>query len=166
MSADKNNDDEMEFEYKTVDERTAHKEAQEPADNDEAEAVQESAESDDEQTAGAQPENETEAEAEADVPPEGDFDQQQAAEQMMADMDIYTILRMMIGMVAEQAWINLGLRVAPGKEEAEMKLDEARVAIDTLQFIQKKMENELEDDEKRELESLVSTLQLNYVRKS
>ncbi|MFP3904283.1 MAG: hypothetical protein ACLFWB_08600, partial [Armatimonadota bacterium] len=87
------NDDEMEFEYKTVDERASHDAAQEPSNDEEADRVEETGDTTAEDT---------------DRQAGGDFDEQQTAEQMMADMDIYTILRMMIGMVAEQAWISLG----------------------------------------------------------
>lgn len=137
------NDDDMEFDFETVDERSSADDS-EPADS--------------EQSGQREQEAETEA-AGPDVTEE-------AAAQMMAELDIYAVLRMMIGMVAEQAWISLGLRVPKGAEEPKMDLEQARVAIDTLEFITEKLEPQLEEEEHRELKTLISNLQMNFVQRS
>jgi hypothetical protein len=46
------------------------------------------------------------------------------------EVDVYGLLRLFVSMMAEQAWIHLGLQTAPGKTETEARLPEARVAIE------------------------------------
>lgn len=82
------------------------------------------------------------------------------------DVDVYGVLRLFVSMVTEQAWIHLGLQAAPGKSETETRLPEARVAIDTLQFLRKQLEHNLDDSEKRELDRVISTLQINYIQRT
>lgn len=162
-------DDSMEFDFDTVDERSSREnedeqgtEVVEEPDEDVQEEPEETAEQ-----AAAEPEEEEEPAAEGEGQGAAEADAaQQAAAQMMADLDIHAVLRMMIGMVAEQAWISLGLRVPEGAEEPKLDLDGARVAIDTLEFIQQKLEPKLEADENRELKTLISNLQMNFVQKS
>ncbi len=88
------------------------------------------------------------------------------AEADAPDVDVYGLLRLFVSMMAEQAWINLGLQTAPGKTETEARLPEARVAIDTLQFLRQQLEQSLEDSEKRELDRMISTLQVNYIQRT
>jgi hypothetical protein len=82
------------------------------------------------------------------------------------EVDVYGLLRLFVSMMAEQAWIHLGLQTAPGKTETEARLPEARVAIDTLQFLRQQLEQSLEDSEKRELDRMISTLQINYIQRA
>lgn len=152
-------DDSMEFDFETVDERSSHNNADAGGTGvveDPEEDVQQELEDAAEQAAA-------EAEEQASEEPDAG---QQAAARMMADLDIYAVLRMMIGMVAEQAWISLGLRVAEGAQEPETDLEQARVAIDTLEFIQQKLQPQLEQDENRELKTLISNLQMNFVQQN
>lgn len=131
----------MEFEYKKVDRQSDRADG-----GIEDAANAEAAESDD---AGAQDE-----EAALDA----------GAEQL--NIDIYQILRLMVGMVGEQAWIGLGLHPRAGSTELETRLSEARICIDTLKFIREQLEGNLQETEKRELDNLVSTLQMNYIRRA
>lgn len=81
-------------------------------------------------------------------------------------LDVYQVLRIFVGMLGEQAWINLGLHVRPGATDTEVRLTEARIAIDTLKFLRGQLDADLQDVEKRELDNLISSLQLNFVQKS
>ena len=102
---------------------------------------------------------ETEEAPEPSADPEAD-----AAQGMMADP--YQLLRLMVGMLSEAAWVNLGLHVTAGAVEPEVKLTEAKLAIDTLAFIRDQLQPSMDDEEKREMDNLVSTLQMNYVRRA
>jgi hypothetical protein len=82
----------------------------------------------------------------------------------VASLDVYSLLGLFVGLVAEKAWQTLGLRTKPGTDKVETDFDQARVAIDTVGFFLEKLQPRLPDDEKRHLEGLVADLKLNYVR--
>lgn len=82
----------------------------------------------------------------------------------IASLDVYSLLGLFLGIVAEKAWQTLGLRTKPGTDKVETDFDQARVAIDTVGFFAEKLRLRMSDDEKRRLEGLVADLKLNYVR--
>jgi hypothetical protein len=82
----------------------------------------------------------------------------------IASLDVYSLLGLFVGVLAEKAWQTLGLRTKPGTDEVETDFDQARVAIDTLGFFAEKLRPRLPDDEKRRIDGLVADLKLNYVR--
>lgn len=84
----------------------------------------------------------------------------------LAELSVYDTLRFVIGMLVQQAWIHLGIQLAPGAEDLKEDLPQARVAIDTLEFIIEKLEPELSDAERSELSSALANLRLNYVKKA
>jgi hypothetical protein len=84
----------------------------------------------------------------------------------MADLTIYDTLRFMVGLLAQQAWLRLGLQVAPGMAEPAVDLAQARVAIDTLEAIVAKLESNSDEGEQRELHTLLADLRVNYIKKA
>ncbi len=93
--------------------------------------------------------------------------EEQAAEGVsLAELSVYDTLRFVLSLLIQQAWIHLGIQLAPGAQELKEDLPQARVAIDTLEFIVQKLEPELSDSERSELSSAVANLQLNYVNKA
>ncbi len=151
---DREENDGMEFEYRKVDKRAEAEDAPtEQADAEETAGDQATPEEPRDTSAADAEDQPQEAAAEAEVPES-------------LHLDIYQILRLFVGMVSEQAWINLGIQLAPGEEETEVKLPEAKIAIDTLRFICQQLEDDLEEAEKRELDNLMSTLQMNYIQRA
>ena len=187
---DREDEDNLEFEYTKVDKRAggadeaeesageepAEEEpvAEAPADEGDADTAEEPAEEEltgetAEAVGGDVAEEDVgEDAAETDEAPEQPATdaeaEAEAAQAMMTDP--YQLLRLMVGMLSEAAWANLGLHVSPGAAEAEVKLAEAKVAIDTLAFIRDQLQPTMDEGEKREMENLVSTLQMNYVRRA
>ena len=82
----------------------------------------------------------------------------------IASLDVYSLLGLFVGILAEKAWQALGLRMKPGTDKVETDFDQARVAIDTVGFFAEKLQLRLSEDEKRRMEGLVADLKLNYVR--
>jgi hypothetical protein len=82
----------------------------------------------------------------------------------IASLDVYSLLGLFVGILAEKAWQTLGLRTKTGTDKVETDFDQARVAIDTVSFFVEKLQLRLSEDEKRRLEGLVADLKLNYVR--
>ncbi len=81
-------------------------------------------------------------------------------------LDVYDMLRFVVSLLTQQAWVSLGIQKAPGAEEVEQDLPQAKVAIDTLEFVIDKLAPDLESQERAELDSVLSNLQINYVKRA
>lgn len=90
---------------------------------------------------------------------------QEQAEQMSLPK-VYDLIQFMVGMLAEQAWVRMGIRLAPGQKEPEKDLVQAKVAIDTIVFMVDRIAQYLNDNDRRTLRALVSDLQINFVKQS
>ena len=82
----------------------------------------------------------------------------------IVSLDIYSLLGLFVGLVAEKAWQTMGLRTKPGTDKIETDFGQAQVAIDTVGFLAEKLQTRLPDEEKQRLEGLLADLKLNYVR--
>ena len=85
---------------------------------------------------------------------------------MLGSLDVYALLSSMIGVLHSFAWQKMGFVASRATGETETDLPQAKVAIDTVQFMVSQLEPELTEGEVRELRRLVMDLQMNYVRKS
>ena len=110
-------------------------------------------------------EQETEAESAAQQPVDQE-EPEMAQEVPLQAIDVYDTLRFMVSLLIQQAWISLGIQKATGAEEVEQDLPQAKVAIDTLEFVIDKLTPDLESQEKAELDSVMSNLQINYVKRA
>jgi hypothetical protein len=79
---------------------------------------------------------------------------------------IYDVLQFMVGMLSEQAWQKMGVRLAPGQKELEKDMVQAKIAIDTIVFIADKLHPHIGEEERKALRGLVSDLQINFVSQS
>jgi hypothetical protein len=82
------------------------------------------------------------------------------------DINVHSLLRMTVGMFVEQAWIHLGLRMDPNKNKVEQNLPYAKTAIDIVEFMIQKLEPDLDEGEKRELNLMLANLRMNYVQRA
>jgi len=115
----------------------------------------------------ADPANEQETEAEAAAEQPVDQEEPETAQEVaLQALDVYDTLRFMVSLLIQQAWISLGIQKAPGAEEVKQDLPQAKVAIDTLQFVINELTPVLEPQEKAELDLVLSNLQLNYVQRA
>ena len=116
---------------------------------------------------GAEPATETPAEEPPPAEPEpaAEAEQQELPPEAL-QLDMYSILRMMFGMCVEQAWVHLGLQLAPGAKETKLDLPQARLAIDTIAYIKDALGDNLEEAEKREVDQTLTTLRMNFVQRS
>lgn len=80
--------------------------------------------------------------------------------------NVYAILQFVLGLLAEQAWELMGIRLAPGQKEEVRDLTQAKVAIDTIVFIADKLHPNLGEEERKALRGLISDLQINFVQQS
>jgi len=135
-------DEQQEPSFEKVDKRHSAEDESKPADEQETDAEE----------PAQQPADQEEPEMGQEVP--------------LQDLDVYDTLRVMVSLLTQQAWVSLGIQKAPGAEEVKQDLPQAKVAIDTLEFVVSKLEADLESPEKAELNSMLSNLQINYVQRA
>lgn len=80
--------------------------------------------------------------------------------------DVYSVLRFCLGLLIEQAWVHLGLHLAPGMTETQMDLPRARVAIDAAASIYEHLRPNADDEERRATELALTNLRVNFARKA
>jgi hypothetical protein len=80
--------------------------------------------------------------------------------------NIYFELQLMALGLSQMAWQFLGSRLLPGHKEPIRDLQQAKMAIDTVAVIADKLHSQLGGDDRRALRSLVSDLQINFVKHS
>ncbi len=80
--------------------------------------------------------------------------------------EIDDLLGLFVGILSEKAWQYMGLRLTPGKSETEKDMTKARSAIDCVAFLTDKIALDLSPDDARKLRSMVTDLQLNFVKQS
>ena len=120
-------------------------------------------------SAEEEPEEQREAEqAElATEEPFGEEEAEPAAEGIaLGDLDVYDTLRFTIGLLAQQAWITMGVQLAPGASELKRDLVQAKVAIDSLEFIIAELAPQFDEREQVELNALLNNLRINYVKRA
>jgi hypothetical protein len=86
--------------------------------------------------------------------------------QDITSLDIYSLIGLFIGLLSAKAWETMGLRVKPGTDKIERDFDQARTAIDTIDFLVQKLKSRVPEPDRSRLESLVGDLKLNFVRVS
>ncbi len=150
-------DEEQQETYHKVDKRIGHQ----------AEAVEEEPRS----SAGPPAEDVSVPEAAEEAgEPEAEADEETSDEEALPEealqIDMHGLLRMMFGMCVEQAWVHLGLQLAPGAKETKTDLPQARLAIDTIAYVQQALAGTLSEAEKREVEQTLTTLRMNFVQRS
>ena len=84
----------------------------------------------------------------------------------MPPPNVYETLQFMTGMLAEQAWVFMGLHLPPGRKEPVTDLAQARIAIDAVIFLADKIHPHLGEDDRKALRSIVSDLQINFVQRN
>lgn len=121
----------------------------------------------DEQPTEAAPEPETGAE---DVPPEPEAEAPEPEAEYepppsMEDVNVFDLLRAMIPLFVQEAWVALGLQARPGAADVHTDLRCARVAIDTTQMLIEKLGDEATNEERREFDQVLTTLRVNFMRR-
>lgn len=82
----------------------------------------------------------------------------------ITSLDTYTLIAMFIGILAEQAWRHMGLRMDPKTQETRRDFERASMAIDCIEFMMGKLERVLPEEQAKKLKALVTDLQINFAR--
>jgi hypothetical protein len=76
------------------------------------------------------------------------------------------LLVSLLGVLASKAWEGMGLVPNPATNKIQKDIASARTAIDAYAAILDVVRAQVEDQPRREMESLLTTLRLNFVEKS
>jgi hypothetical protein len=80
-------------------------------------------------------------------------------------LEAKTLSTALIPIFDAYAWRAMGLIADPRTGESKLDLAAAQLAIDCIQFLLSKVENEMSEPERREAQRRLSDLRLNYVAK-
>ncbi|OWU65905.1 MAG: hypothetical protein CBB60_002255 [Armatimonadetes bacterium Cent15-Ar3] len=78
---------------------------------------------------------------------------------------VFDHIAVLLDQMAGVAWQRLGLQPDMVTGKIEPDLDQARVAIDVVSFLSNKLETQLDEDDRRQIQSLVRDLKINFVQK-
>ncbi|MDH4389739.1 MAG: DUF1844 domain-containing protein [Fimbriimonas sp.] len=78
---------------------------------------------------------------------------------------VFDHIAVLLDQMAGVAWQKLGLQPDMVTGQIEPNLDQARVAIDVVSFLAGKLEDQLDEDDRRHVQSLVRDLKINFVQK-
>lgn len=81
-------------------------------------------------------------------------------------LSVYDLLVVMTDQLASVAWQKLGLQPDMMTNQIHRDLPEAKVTIDLVAHLSGLIEGRLDEEDRREMQKLVSNLRLNYVEKS
>lgn len=98
-----------------------------------------------------------------DMPPEPQGESAAAQPPAAERVDARAVVLTCISLLASKAWEAMGLVPDPATKKLERRLDEARLAIDAAAALVDLIKEQLHDRERRELETLLINLRLNYV---
>lgn len=73
------------------------------------------------------------------------------------------LVRWCVSLLATSAWQAMGLIADPSTQRVERNLDDARLAIDATAALLEHLRPRLGDAERRELDTLLTNLRLNFV---
>ncbi|MBI2252407.1 MAG: DUF1844 domain-containing protein [Armatimonadetes bacterium] len=82
----------------------------------------------------------------------------------MLPQDIYELIRFFILTLAGQAWTYLGLMPNPKDNAIAKDLIQAKLGIDCINLLYKRLEEHLIDNEKNEFKELINNLELNFIQ--
>ena len=153
---------EAENDFKVVDRRKSSGRKKSAAKTDAAPQEKETPE----ETPPAEPEQETTPEEPQQEEPGPEEAGPEEPSEQLPLLDAYSSLRWCIGLLSAQAWQWLGLTADPASGAVNKDLDQAQLCIDSVAALVEKLAPKVEPAERRELETLVSNLRLNFVNQS
>lgn len=85
---------------------------------------------------------------------------------LLGEVTVAGLLQWTTGLLAERAWVGLGLVPDPISGKVARNLPEARRAIDVVADLVKHLCADATPQQQRELQAMVTDLRVNYVRQS
>lgn len=80
-------------------------------------------------------------------------------------LNVFSLLTIMLEQCASIAWQKMGLQPDPVTGQIHKDLSQAKVAIDVAANLGDHLKGNLDEDDRRQLQSLIRDLQINFVEK-
>ena len=94
-----------------------------------------------------------------------DVQQEEAPQALdLTALELEQLMGLFVGVLSAKAWQYMGLRLAPGREEAEKDLVKAATAIDCVSYVVDKLAPSVTEEELSGLRSMLADLQINYTK--
>ncbi|MEI6520168.1 MAG: DUF1844 domain-containing protein [bacterium] len=87
-------------------------------------------------------------------------------EQAMPEIKVLDLTHYVMMQYASMAWVNLGVQINRATGDLKTDLSEARLAIDGFGALVRILEGKLEPHEMRDLQNMLTTLQMNYAQRA
>lgn len=98
---------------------------------------------------------------------EQEFEQTTSEQQVPKEpVDVVTVVLWMVQELQAQAWIKMGLWKDPVTDQMVTDLPQAKIAIDSVAALVEVVRPHLSDDQRREMERLLTDLRLNFVQRT
>ncbi len=80
-------------------------------------------------------------------------------------LPLTTLFVWFMGILNGKAWEDLGLMSNPETKEVKQDLKKAKISIDSIEFLLTQVTNELDIEDKKQIEHMLANLHMNYVEK-
>jgi hypothetical protein len=78
--------------------------------------------------------------------------------------DVYTLIKSLVAVFAQQAWVYMGLHMNPLTGKVAKDLTQAKLAIDCAAVLVEKAAPFMEERERHEFTALIQNLQMNFIQ--
>ena len=86
-------------------------------------------------------------------------------EQQVPELNIYNELTVISAALSQMAMCLMGIQLIPGQKEMKVDMEQAKVAIDTVDYLVKQIEPKLSPEQVKEFQRIITDLQLNYAKR-
>jgi hypothetical protein len=81
-------------------------------------------------------------------------------------LSVYDLVSFSLDQFAQVAWQKMGLRSDPMTGKEDVDLEQAKVAIDMASRLGEVLDPQLDDEDRRKIQGILSDLRINFVRRT
>ena len=81
-------------------------------------------------------------------------------------LSVYDLISFSLDQFAQVAWQKMGLRPDPMTGKEDVDIEQAKVAIDMASRLGEVLDPQLDDEDRRKIQGMLSDLRINFVRRS
>jgi hypothetical protein len=81
-------------------------------------------------------------------------------------LSVYDLISFSVDQFAQVAWQKMGLRPDPMTGKEDVDLEQAKVAIDMASRLGEVLDPQLDDEDRRKIQGILSDLRINFVRRT
>ncbi|HET6645013.1 MAG TPA: DUF1844 domain-containing protein [Fimbriimonadales bacterium] len=81
-------------------------------------------------------------------------------------LSVYDLISFSLDQFAQVAWQKMGLRPDPMTGKEDVDLEQAKVAIDMASRLGEVLDPQLDDEDRRKIQGILSDLRINFVRRT